>query len=89
MALEHYMKMQERNMQRVNEKIKDKGIHKGDIVLRYNSRLDKTFQQKFQIKWEGPFKVVESFANGTYELSDLDGTMHGATLGVDLGYTLC
>ena len=53
-AFEYYMKMQEKNMQRVNEQFKDKGILKGDLVLRYNSKLDKTFQQKFQINWEGP-----------------------------------
>ena len=67
-ALEHYEKMQEKTLSRVNEKIKEKGIAKRDLVLRYNGRLDKTFQKKFQIKWEGPFRVVDCFANGTYQL---------------------
>ena len=58
--------------------MKNKGILQGDLVLRYNSKLDKTFQKKFQIKWEGPFKVMESFANGTYQLADLDGTLHAS-----------
>ena len=70
--------MQEKALERVNKKFKDKGIMKGDLVLRYNSKLDKTFQRKFQIKWEGPFKVVEGFANGTYQLSDLDGAWHAS-----------
>ena len=26
----------------------------------------------------GPFKVVESFANGTYQLTDLDGRLHAS-----------
>ena len=46
------------------------------VVLRYNSKLDKTFQKKFQVKWEGPFKVVTCFPNGTYQLADLDGELH-------------
>ncbi len=58
--------------------VKKKGIEKGDLVLRYNSRLDKTFQKKFQVKWEGPFRVLDCFANGTYQLVDLDGTPHAS-----------
>ena len=61
---------------RLNENFKDKQITKGDLVLRYNSKLDKTFQKKFQIKWEGPFLVLEGFPNGTYQLADMDGTPH-------------
>ena len=40
--------------------------------------LDKTFQKKFQIKWEGPFRFMDCFANGTYQLADLDGTSHAS-----------
>ncbi|MCO5614809.1 hypothetical protein L7F22_069093 [Adiantum nelumboides] len=75
-ALEHYGHMQEKALEKINEKIKSKGIKKHDLVLRYNSKLDKTFQKKFQIKWEGPFKVVECFSNGTYQLANLDGVLH-------------
>ena len=77
-ALEFYEKMQEKTLERVNKKVKDKGIMKDDLVLRYNSKLDKTFQKKFQIKWEGPFRVMEGFANGTYQLADLDGAVHAS-----------
>ena len=73
-ALQHYMQVREESIKRANEKVSDKGIEEGDLVLRYNSRLDKTMQKKFQIKWEGPFKVVQKFAhNGTFQLADLDG----------------
>ncbi|MCO5579123.1 hypothetical protein L7F22_032975 [Adiantum nelumboides] len=75
-ALKHYGQMQEKALEKINEKIKSKGIKKHDLVLRYNSKLDKTFQKKFQIKWEGPFKVVECFSNGTYQLANLDGALH-------------
>ena len=46
-ALDYYEKMQEKVLARVNEKVKAKGIKEGDLVLRYNSKLDKTLQKKF------------------------------------------
>ncbi|MCO5594211.1 hypothetical protein L7F22_048236 [Adiantum nelumboides] len=56
-ALEHYGPMQDKALENINEKVKSKGIMKHDLVLHYNNKLDKTFQKKFQIKWEGPFKI--------------------------------
>ena len=75
-SLDHYMQMQDKALEKANKKVKEKGIKEGDLVLRYNSKLDKTFQKKFQVKWEGPFKVVECFPNGTYQLADLDDMLH-------------
>ncbi len=77
-ALEHYEQMQDKALAKINEKFKGKGIKKDDLVLRYNSKLDKTFQKKFQIKWEGPFRVMDCFENGTYQLADLDGAPHAS-----------
>ncbi|MCO5558350.1 hypothetical protein L7F22_011931 [Adiantum nelumboides] len=65
-ALEHYGQMQNKALEKISKKVKSKGIKKHDLVLGYNSKLNKTFQKKFQIKWEGPFKVVECFLNGTW-----------------------
>ena len=42
-ALDHYSKMQERALERINKKIKKKGIFEGNLVLRYNCKLDNTF----------------------------------------------
>ena len=64
----------------MNEKIKKKVIVKGDLVQRYNNKMDKTFQKKFQVRWEGPFRVVDCFANGTYQLANLDGTLHASRI---------
>ena len=75
-AAEYYAKVQERNQERVNRKFRDKDIGVGDLVLRYNSQLDHTFKTRFVTKWEGPFKVREKFANGSYQLEDLDGMVH-------------
>ena len=76
--MDYYEKKQDIALAKANKKIKGKGIRKNDMVLRYNSKLDKTFQKKFQIKWEGPFRVMDCFANGTYQLADLDGTPHAS-----------
>lgn len=77
-ALEYYEQKQEKALAKMNEKVKKKGIERGDLVLRYNSKLDKTFHKKFQVRWEGPFRVVDCFANGTYQLADLDGALHAS-----------
>ena len=76
--MEHYEQMQDKALAKINERVKSKGIKKDESILCYNSKLDQTFQKKFQVKWEGPFKVVESFANGTYQLADLNGTLHAS-----------
>ena len=77
-ALEYYEQKQDKALAKLNDKVKKKGIVKDDLVLRYNSKLDKTFQKKFQVRWEGPFRVVDCYANGTYQLADLDGTLHAS-----------
>ena len=78
LAIEHYESMQDASMKHVSAKFKRKGIVKGNLVLRYSSKLDKSFQKKFQVKWEGPFQVFECFENGTYQWTDLDGTLHAS-----------
>ncbi|MCO5603134.1 hypothetical protein L7F22_057281 [Adiantum nelumboides] len=78
LALEHYEQVLKTSQAKANSKVKDKGIKKGDMVLHYNRKLDSTFQKKFQIKWQGPFLVLDRFPNGTYQLADLNGTLHKA-----------
>ncbi|MCO5591266.1 hypothetical protein L7F22_045247 [Adiantum nelumboides] len=85
LALEHYEQVSKTSQAKANAKVKDKGIKKGDMVLRYNSKLDSTFQKKFQIKWQGLFLVLDRFPNGTYQLADLNGTLHKARVN---GYRL-
>ncbi|MCO5555446.1 hypothetical protein L7F22_008991 [Adiantum nelumboides] len=85
LALEHYEQVLKTSQAKANAKVKDKGIKKGDMVLRYNSKLDSTFQRKFQIKWQCPFLVLDRFPNGTYQLAYLNGTLHKARVN---GYRL-
>ena len=44
-----------------------------DIVLLYNSSLDKQWSQKLKNKWLGPYKIREIGETGTYLLNELDG----------------
>ncbi|MCO5563942.1 hypothetical protein L7F22_017594 [Adiantum nelumboides] len=85
LALEHYEQILKTIQAKANAKVKDKDIKKGDMVLRYNSKLDRNFQKKFQIKWQGLFLVLDRFPNGTYQLADLNGTPHKACIN---GYRL-
>ncbi|MCO5548812.1 hypothetical protein L7F22_002274 [Adiantum nelumboides] len=85
LALEQYEQVLKSSQAKANAKVKDKGIKKGDMVLRYNRKLDSTFQKKFQIKWQGLFLVLDSFPNGIYQLADLNGTLHKARVN---GYRL-
>ena len=75
-VLEYYALTLERNQWRVNQKFKDKEIREGDLVLRYDSKLDFTFRTRFVTKWEWPFHMKKKFTNGSYQLEDLDGVMH-------------
>ena len=45
-----------------------------DLVLLYNSVLDKQSSQKLKNRWNGPYKIREIRQDwGTYLLSELDG----------------
>ena len=60
----------------MNRRFKDKEIRVGDLHIRYDGKLDHTFKTRFITKWKDPFKVQEKFANGSYQLEDLDGKQH-------------
>jgi len=48
-------------------------IEIGDMVLLYNSSLEKQWSQKLKNKWLGPYKIREIGETGTYLLNELDG----------------
>ena len=68
LAFEHYERMQLKRQEKENEKVKDKDIKKGDLVLKYESNLYSTFHTIFQTKWEGLYRMEQKFSNGTYQL---------------------
>ena len=59
-----------------NAKLAPKDIKEGSLILRYNNRFDYNKSDKFEPHWEGPFKVVRKFDNGSYQLMDASGTLH-------------
>ena len=65
-VVRHYAKHAEERRKRFNEKLAPRSITKGSLVLRYNNRFDYNKSDKFVPHWEGPFKVLEKFDNGSY-----------------------
>ena len=48
----------------------------GSLVLRYNNRFDYNKSENFVPHWEGLFKVLEKFDNGSYQLMDASRALH-------------
>ncbi|MCO5601227.1 hypothetical protein L7F22_055346 [Adiantum nelumboides] len=59
--------------EKLDERLKDKGIKEKSLVLRYNTKLDNKFDAKLESRWEGSFIVKKAFTCGYYQLMDLDG----------------
>ena len=70
------LSMLKRGKKKFNAKITPRNIIEGSFVLRYNNRFDYNKGDKFVSHWEGPFKVLEKFDNGSYQLMDASGTLH-------------
>ena len=58
-------------------------LHEGDLVLLYDSALQKNRNTKLFDKWRGPYRIIEKAENSTfYRLAELDGTpLSGTTAG--------
>ncbi|OLY80705.1 Transposon Ty3-G Gag-Pol polyprotein [Smittium mucronatum] len=54
--------------------LRNKPLEVGDMVLEYNSTIGKKRELKLNSKWRGPYLVRENLNNGSYSLSELDGT---------------
>ena len=64
--------IQKRRKSYYDSKLKKKSFRVNDHVLLYDSRyLD--FPGKFQLRWQGPYKVMEVFPNGSIQLQDFEG----------------
>ncbi|MCO5552612.1 hypothetical protein L7F22_006126 [Adiantum nelumboides] len=53
--------------EKLDERLKDKGIKEKSLVLQY-TKLDNSFDAKFENKWEGPFIVKKAFTGNTTSL---------------------
>ncbi|XP_014500153.1 uncharacterized protein LOC106761149 [Vigna radiata var. radiata] len=57
-----------------NTKVRPRRFQEGDLVWRKTGEARRVAtHDKFAVKWEVPFKVVEALGNGAYRLTRLDG----------------
>ncbi|MCO5598216.1 hypothetical protein L7F22_052308 [Adiantum nelumboides] len=75
-AIEHYAAQAEHRKQKFDEGLKDKGLKRGMLVLRYDNHFDTRKDKKFMARWEGPFLVYKKYTNGSYRLQDISGKLH-------------
>ena len=72
----HYAEQAEKRRKKFNAKLATKSIKEGSLVLRYDNRFDYNKGDKFMPHWEGPYKVLEKFGNGSYQLEDTSRNLH-------------
>ena len=77
-AMLHYAKKSKERKKKFNANLTPKIIKEGSLVLCYNNRFDYNKSDKFVPHWEGPFKVLKIFDNGSYQLMDASGALHKA-----------
>nr|GEY03069.1 reverse transcriptase domain-containing protein [Tanacetum cinerariifolium] len=58
--------------QNCNKKVRPSRFRPGEFVFRRNEASRVEDQGKLGPKWEGPYKVVEAYRNGSYELETLE-----------------
>ncbi|KAK2409203.1 protein NYNRIN [Trifolium repens] len=72
-ALEMLTRQKERVAKAYNKKVKSKTFNVGNLVWKVILPMDKKDRVlgKWSPNWEGPFKVVQVFSNGAYEIEEL------------------
>ncbi|MCO5591334.1 hypothetical protein L7F22_045316 [Adiantum nelumboides] len=75
-ASDYYITQANKKREQFNNKVKEKKLEEGMLVMRYDSRLDLSHSKKFLERWEGPYVIFKKFKNGSYRLQDLSGKIH-------------
>ncbi|KAK2436540.1 protein NYNRIN [Trifolium repens] len=85
-ALEVLTKQKERVAKAYNKKVKSKSFNIGELVWNVILPMDKKDRilGKWSPNWEGPFKIVQVYSNGAYEIEEL--TPEKRTLGINGKY---
>ena len=65
-AMEHNAEEADKRRIKSNKKLAVNDIKEGSLVLRYDNLFNYNKSDKFSLHWEGSFKVLERFANGSY-----------------------
>ncbi|MCO5569243.1 hypothetical protein L7F22_022954 [Adiantum nelumboides] len=75
-ATDYYITQANKTREQFNNKVKEKKLEEGMLVMRYDSRLDLSHSKRFLQRWEGPYVIFKKFKNGSYRLQDLSGKIH-------------
>ncbi|MCO5584556.1 hypothetical protein L7F22_038484 [Adiantum nelumboides] len=75
-ATDYYITQANKKREEFNNKVKEKKLEEGMLVMRYDNRLDLSHSKKFLQRWEGPYVIFKKFKNGSYRLQDLSGKIH-------------
>ncbi|MCO5613463.1 hypothetical protein L7F22_067740 [Adiantum nelumboides] len=75
-ATNYYITQANKKREQFNNKVKEKKLEEGMLVMRYDSRLDLSHSKKFLQRWKGPYVIFKKFKNGSYWLQDLSGKIH-------------
>ncbi|GBG59210.1 hypothetical protein CBR_g32226 [Chara braunii] len=55
-------------------RVRKEPLKVGDVVLLYDSSLEKQWSRKLDKRWLGPYRVARSGEHGTYQIEELNGT---------------
>ncbi|GBG69356.1 hypothetical protein CBR_g4050 [Chara braunii] len=55
-------------------RVRKEPLKLGDIVLLYDSSLEKQWSQKLDKRWLGPYRVTRCGEHGAYQIEELNGT---------------
>ncbi|KAK2437569.1 protein NYNRIN [Trifolium repens] len=85
-ALEVLTKQKERVAKAYNKKVKSKSFNIGELFWKVILPMDRKDRVlgKWSPNWEGPFKIVQLYSNGAYEIEEL--TPEKRTLGINGKY---
>ncbi|MCO5564055.1 hypothetical protein L7F22_017711 [Adiantum nelumboides] len=75
-ATDYYITQANKKREEFNNKVKEKKLEEGKLVMSYDSRLDLSHSKKFLQRWEGPYVIFKKFKNGSYRLQDISGKIH-------------
>ncbi|MCO5590799.1 hypothetical protein L7F22_044774 [Adiantum nelumboides] len=66
--IDYYITQANKKREQFNNKVKEKKLKEGMLVMRYDSRLDLSHSKKFLQRWKGPYVIFNKFKNGSYQL---------------------
>ncbi|MCO5567965.1 hypothetical protein L7F22_021661 [Adiantum nelumboides] len=75
-ASDYYITQANKKREQFNNKVKEKKLEEGMLVMRYDSKLDLSHSKKFLQRWEGPYVIFKKFKNESYRLQNLSGKIH-------------